>query len=267
MRLTRRPAHPVRTGVLFAAGAAIVSGGLLLGSHLSGGPAKIEARPAFALLGCHDDSDNTKTNTHGSPLNGSFGQPGAPPNHSEGYYYLNVQSTGACPVGADGLYHFVLHITANGTGLLPGCTPSSNWGPPCDPSFRKVVGAELHAQTDVQWGLETKNGDRSQTLACSGGDGAGGYPSLCPNSPNVVAPCGDCMIEWRYDGPQSAISQRIDNQYDDPIWETATLDVVACSTCEPGATTPTPTPAPTPSSASITCTLTITDGTVTGKCG
>ena len=224
----------------------------------------LQARPAFALLNCHDDSGNTKVNTHGSPLNGSFGTPHAAPNHSNGYYYLNVQSSAACPIGGDGLYHYVLHVTANGTGLLPGCTPSSNWGPPCDPSYRAVTGATLNAQTDVAWGFETKNGDRSSTLKCTGGDASGGYPSLCPNSPNVIAPCGDCTVEWRYDGSQSAISQRIDNQYDDPIWETATLDVVACSTCEPAGSTPTPTPAP--SGPSLTCTIRISNGIVTGTC-
>jgi hypothetical protein len=199
---------------------------------------------AYTLQPCHDDTSIARTNTHGSPLNGSFGQVGATFNHSNGYYYLNVESTSACPIGADGLYHYVLHITANGLGITSGCVPSTNWGPPCyngtdgGPDQRLITGTAL-ANESPAWGLETKTGDRTTTLKCTGGNAAGGYPSLCPNSPPVVASPGTATIEWRYDGPQSSISQRIDNQYFDsgtgtqPIWETATLDVVPCSTCEP----------------------------------
>jgi hypothetical protein len=193
------------------------------------------------LLSCHDESSIIRTNTHGSPLNGSFGGKFGqvpvpfPPNHSNGYYYLNVRAdaTHGCGIGADGLYHYVLHVTANGVGLAPGCPQSSatGWGPPCDPSFRRVSGAAL-ANESPAWGFETKNDDRTSTLKCTGGDASGGYPSLCPGSPNVVASPGDATVEWRYDGPEGAISQRIDNQNDEPIWETATLDVVSCSTCE-----------------------------------
>jgi hypothetical protein len=200
---------------------------------------------AFVLYACHDDTSISRDPTHGSPLNGSFGDTGQVFNHSHGYYYLDVKSTSACPVGADGLYHFVLHITANGLGDAAGCTPQyTTWGPPCyngsdgGADQRLITGTALAAETPA-WGLETKDASTGASLECQGGDGSGGYPSECVNSSPVTASPGNATIEWRYDGTVSQIRQRIDDQYWDsttgtlPIWETATLDVVPCSTCEP----------------------------------
>jgi hypothetical protein len=211
---------------------------------------------AYTLYACHDDTSIARAATHGSPLNGSFGRVGASFNHSNGYYYLNVKSTSDCPAGADGLYHYVLHITANGIGVAPGCVPQrAHWGPSCydgsdgGPDQRMISGAALAAESPA-WGLETKTGNRRVTLRCTGGNANGGYPALCPNSPPVTARPGNATIEWRYDGPQSSISQRIDDQYWDadggtqPLWETATLDVVPCSSCEPGVSSGSPSMSP-----------------------
>jgi hypothetical protein len=192
---------------------------------------------AYTLRACHDDSSLSRTNTHGSPLNGSFGKVGAAPNHSNGYYYLDVQTAAACSVGADGLVHAVGRVTANGVGLLRGCTPSSNWGPPCDPRFRLITGTALAGEHPA-WGFEYKNAstgtdafNANGTIACTGGDGSGG--SNCPGTPNIVASPGNATVEFRYDGTASQLRFRITNEYDDPIWETATVDIVPCSTCEP----------------------------------
>jgi hypothetical protein len=192
---------------------------------------------AYMLRACHDDSSISRTNTHGSPLNGSFGKLGATPNHSNGYYYLDVQTAVGCGVGADGLVHAVGRVTANGVGLLQGCTPSSNWGAPCDPRSRRVTGLALASERPA-WGFEYKNASTGAdafnadgTIACTGGDGSGG--SNCPGTPNIVASPGNATVEFRYDGTVSQLRFRLTNEYDDPIWETATVDIVPCSTCEP----------------------------------
>jgi hypothetical protein len=189
---------------------------------------------AFALPPCHDDTSVARTNSHGSPLNGSFGHVGAAPNHSNSYYYLDAQTGSGCGAGTDGLVHAVGRITANGIGVLPGCTPSTNWGPPCSPSYRRVVEPALRSETP-SWGLEFKNAATGAVIACTGGNGSGGTD--CPRTPNLSAVPGDATVEFRYNGPVTHLRFRIANEYDDPIWETATLDIVACSTCEPRAAT------------------------------
>src|SRR5437588_658171 len=111
---------------------------------------------AFAVRACHDDVSISRTNSHGSPLNGSFGNVGAAPNHSNSYYYLDVETASGCGVGAGGLVHAVGHVTANGVGLLPGCIPSTNWGPSCGPGSRRVVEPALRSE-DPTWAFEFKN--------------------------------------------------------------------------------------------------------------
>ena len=187
---------------------------------------------AFAVRACHDDVSISRTNSHGSPLNGSFGKVGAAPNHSDSYYYLDVKTASGCGVGAGGLVHAVGHVTANGVGRLPGCTPSTGWGPPCGPSSRRVVEPALRSE-DPTWAFEFKNASTGAVIACTGGNGSGGTD--CPGTPNITAVPGDATVEFRYDGPVTQLRFRIANEYDDPIWEYASVDIVACATCEPQA--------------------------------
>ena len=187
---------------------------------------------AFAVRACHDDVSISRTNSHGSPLNGSFGNVGAAPNHSNSYYYLDVRTASGCGLGAGGLVHAVGHVTANGVGLLPGCIPSTNWGPSCGPGSRRVVEPALRSE-DPTWAFEFKNASTGAVIACMGGNGSGGTD--CPGTPNITAVPGDATVEFRYDGPVTQLRFRIANEYYDPLWEYASLDIVACATCEPGA--------------------------------
>ena len=185
---------------------------------------------AFAVPSCHDDSSIARSNTHGSPLNGSFGHAGAAANHSNSYYYLDVKTASGCGAGADGLVHYVGRVQANGIGLLPGCTLSTNWGPPCTAAFRRETGLAVH-NDDPTWSFEFKNAATGAIIACTGGNGSGGTD--CPGTPNITAVPGDAVVEFRYNGPVTAVRFRIANEYDDPIWEASSLDIVPCSTCEP----------------------------------
>jgi hypothetical protein len=196
---------------------------------------------AFVLYPCHDDTSVSRTNSHGSPLNGTFGTPGAPANHSNSYYYLDVTLASSCPVGPDGQVHLVAHVTANGVGLLPGhpvCS-TSTWGSPCDPSWRREVGAAVAAETNIAWGFEYKDAGNGTILGCAGGNGSGGTD--CQGVPNVVPSPGDATVEFRYSATTSTTGFRfrVANEYFDPtgggdiVWESASLDVVSCSTCEP----------------------------------
>jgi len=189
------------------------------------------SRPAnaFVSYACHDDSSIARTNTHGSPNNGTF----VPHN---GYYYLNI-STSGCVTSADGQVHVVGHVTANGEGLRAGhptCSTTS-WGPPCDPSWRAVVDPAL-ANERPAWGFEIWDSSHNLLLACTGY--YSGSSSNCPGNPPVVANPGDSTVEFRWDGmtTNTAFRFRIANNYDDVLWEYATFDVVACSACEPGPT-------------------------------
>lgn len=230
--MNRRKLCTVLTAVLTIVGGLAVHSGI--------GRLSVEA---FTLRPCHDDTSISRNNTHGSPLNGSFGQVGASPNHSNGYYYLDIADGPGCAASTDGHIHLVGRVQANGTGLLPGCTPSTNWGPPCDPSFRAVSGAAM-ANERPSWGFEIKDAASGADVACTGGDGSGG--SNCPGTPNITANPGNATVEFRFDDALAGHGYRfrLDNQYDDPIWEYATFDVVACSTCEPSGVTASPTPPP-----------------------
>lgn len=226
---------------------------------------------AFTVRSCHDDTGIGRVNAHGSPLNGSFGHIAGsvalPYNHQNAYYYLDVVADASCTPSVDGNVHLVGRVTANGTGVTNGgglnACGSSWFPPPCDTSMQVVTGAALHAQTDLQWGFEYKDRATGANLGSIGGDGSGGCPSgstpaSCASA--VVAACGDCTVEFRYDGPNtsSGFRLRVVNLYDDTLWEVATLDVVACSTCEPvPAPAPTPTPTPT-ATATLSPTATAT---------
>jgi hypothetical protein len=200
---------------------------------------------AFVLYPCHDDTSVSRTNSHGSPLNGTFGTPGAAKNHSNSYYYLDVSIASSCPVGPDGQIHLVAHVTANGVGLLSGhpvCSTSS-WGPPCDPTWRREIGSAIAAETNIAWGFEYKDASNDVVVACAGGNGSGNHngPPDCMGVPNVEAHPGDATVEFRYNAMTSTngFRFRATNEYFDPssggdvVWETASLDVVSCSTCEP----------------------------------
>lgn len=202
---------------------------------------------AFTSYPCHDDTSISRANTHGSPLNGTFGDQGQPPNHSHGYYYLDITTAG-CTVGADGHYHLLGRVTANGIGLLAGhptCDitawfPSTSGvdNPTCDPKWRAITGTAL-ASEDPTWGFEMKLASNGSIIACAGGNGAGGTD--CSGTPNVTASPGTATVEFRFDlaAANTAYRFRIANEYvndsglTDVMWETASFDVVACSTCEP----------------------------------
>jgi hypothetical protein len=194
---------------------------------------------AFHTPPCHDDTSISRTNSHGSPLNGTFGRIGATANHSNGYYYLNISTGPGCVASQDGYVHLLGMVTANGIGLLPGhpiCSTTS-WGPPCYPASRRIVDPAL-ASEDPTWGFEIKDAITGKDVACTGGDGSGG--SDCPGTPNLSAVPGDATVQFRFDRAQPNHGYRFrlaneytDNGLTDVMWETATFDVVACATCEP----------------------------------
>jgi hypothetical protein len=86
-----------------------------------------------------------------------------------------------------------------------------------------VTDAALHAQSDLQRGFEYKDRATEANLGSTGGDGSGSCPSgstpaSCASA--VVAPCGDCTMEYRYDGanPTSGFRLRVVNRYDETLW-------------------------------------------------
>jgi hypothetical protein len=187
----------------------------------------------FTSRPCHDDTSFARSNTHGSPINGTF--TGGPPDHSNSYYYLDISVTNSCVASLDNHAHLLLQVTANGVGVLPGnqCSTSS-WGPPCYPSARACIDTCLSNERPT-WGFEWKLAATGTLVGrCAGGDGSGG--NNCPKHPGpVVANPGNATVTWRFDRAVlgQAYRARIVNLYDDVIWEDARVDVVACSTCEP----------------------------------
>lgn len=213
----------------------VLPGALALGVFAFPQPAA-----AFTPYNCHDDTSIARTNTHGSPLNGTFGYANAPLNHENAYYYLNVYTATTCTPSVDGQVHLLVQVTANGIGDVPGAQCfSTTWGPPCDPSARLETGTALYDEMPA-WGFEFKDASTGAILQpCAGGDGSGG--NNCPSHPQPVSVAhGTDTATWRFDGAvlNHGYRVRIANQYDDVIWETARLDVVACSTCFPPVSLP-----------------------------
>jgi hypothetical protein len=196
-------------------------------------PTPITGSEAFTLLACHDDSHIQRNWTHGNPNDGTFGG-STTPNHSHSYYYLDAQAAAGCARGADGLYHFVGRVTAAG--------PLANGSPGGVGNPKRTNLRNEHPS----WGFEYKTPSGTILHPCIGGDGSGG--NNCPENPNPFVVTGGAVAEWRYDGGVSGVRFRVDNQYDETLWEYATLDVVACARCEPGGVTAgaTPTPRSTP---------------------
>jgi len=183
---------------------------------------------AFTLQPCHDDSSISRSNTHGSPLNGTFIPHG-------GYYYLDI-STSGCSMGSDGLTHLVGHVQANGIGLLAGHPSCSGaWGPPCDPSWRAETDSTVPslASDNPTWGFELWDASHTTMFACTGT--YNGTNSNCPGTANITATPGDTWVEFRYNGKTSntGFRWRIANAYDSVIWEESDFDTVTCNTCEP----------------------------------
>ena len=208
---------------------------------------------AFTSYPCHDDTSTARANTHGSPLNGTFGDVGQPPNHSHGYYYLDISTAkadgSACVTSQDGYIHILGQVTANGIGLAAGhpvCStsawaPSTNGvdNPTCDPKWRNETGTALAADSPA-WGFEIKDAATGAIVACTGGNGAGGTD--CPGTLNVTASPGNATVTFRFDNALAnhAYRFRLANEYvdsgtgqTDVLWESASFDVVACSTCTP----------------------------------
>jgi hypothetical protein len=201
--------------------------GLLLGACASSSIALPAHTAAETYRACHDDTSIARTNTHGSPLNGTFGTANMTYNHENAYYYLDVQVTSACPYT-----HLVVQVTPNGIGNLAGSKCSTNWGPPCYPTARACIDACLAGEQPA-WGFEYKSASGTILQPCAGGDGSGG--NNCPQHPGAVIGTGAATVSWRYDNAKvgSDYRVRIANLYDDVIWESARLDVVACATCLP----------------------------------
>jgi hypothetical protein len=266
--------HALRPRVLGSVIAAALAAGAVVSvvapQLRAGAPVDLHAKLAFTPYACHDDSHIPRTYTHGDPNDGTFVVP-------NGYYYLNVKSGPGCGLGADGRLHLVGHVRAYGEGC-PGDQPGQAthcpqpWG-----SWAKVI----EAADNPGWGFELWNTAHTQLLACTGSYSGNGATN-CPGTPNLVAVPGDANVEFRYDGPNvdpNGYRFRIANNYDNVLWEVATLDVVPCSTCEPGGFTPTkppvpaptpgPTPTPTPTQqpiSNVPCTVTISGKQQTGTC-
>jgi hypothetical protein len=206
-------------------------------------PTPITGSEAFTLLACHDDSHIQRNWTHGNPNDGTF-RGSTTPNHSHSYYYLDAQAGAGCARGADGLYHFVGRVTAAG--------PLANGSPGGIGNPKRTNLTNEHPS----WGFEYKTPSGTILHPCIGGDGSGG--NNCPENPNPLVVNGGAVAEWRHDGDVSGVRFRVDNQYDETLWEYATLDVVACATCEPGGSTSGVTPTPTGSGGRPTPTPTAT---------
>ena len=264
--------RPRVLGSLVAAG--VVAGALasLVAPQLRNAPVELHAKLAFTAYACHDDSHIPRTYTHGNPNDGTFVVP-------NGYYYLNVMPGSACGVGSDGRLHLVGHVRAYGEGC-PGDQPGQ--ATHCPQPWGSWV-KPIEAADNPAWGFEVWNSGHTQLLACTGSySGNGG--TNCPGTPNLVAVPGDATVEFRYDGPNvdpNGYRFRIANNYDNVMWEYATLDVVSCSTCEPGGSSPTqnpppptlpkpgPTPTPVPTQqpiSNVPCTVSLNGTPQTGTC-